>query len=336
MFDAIRAGKSFAFRVRPVPEHEQLLTVDAVRCCLDAGRRAIVVVPEADPLPATARELLDAFGDRVAVFVGGDKRERYRMWLEIRGGRYDVVVGTRPAVFAPIANLGLIWVSRESHALHREERSPYFHVRDVAARRAGIDGAVFVMSALCHSSEAAVMPAVDVEPVARAWPPVEVVRPGPEGRAPRLVTALKAARRAFLFEPLPGYGVARVCKACGHPAACAECGGALRMEQGRIGCVVCEAPGRCAECGGKERVEEWLRHLVDAPVRRGDRPQAGPGITVGGAESVKDIDPPGLDLVGILDVDLAARRPGMSAVEHALAVWMEAAGWARPEGRVIV
>jgi primosomal protein N' (replication factor Y) (superfamily II helicase) len=345
LFDAIRSRGRGTFRVRPIPEQEQTLAVDAVRCCLEAGRRAIVIVAEAEPLPATAARLVEAFGDRVGLFVGGGKRERYRAWLEIQGGRYDVVVGTRPAVFAPLRDLGLIWLSRESHALHREERSPYFHVRDVAAERAEIEGAVFVMSALCHSSEAAVMPATDVEPATRAWPPVEVVKPGPEGRAPRLVAALKGSSRAFLFEPLRGYGVARVCKACGRPAACAECGGALRVEEKRVRCVVCEAPGRCAECGstdfgiargGAERVEEWLGRLVHVPVRRGDHPEAGSGVTVGGAESVKEIDPPGLDLVGVLDADLAARRPGLSAMEHSLVVWMEAAGWARPNGRVIV
>jgi hypothetical protein len=51
---------------------------------------------------------------------------------------------------------------------------------------------------------------------------------------------------------------------------------------------------------------------------------------------VRDFGPLGLDLVGILDADLAARRPGLSALERSLTVWMEAAGWARPDGRVLV
>jgi primosomal protein N' (replication factor Y) len=344
LVQAIQNGRNETYRFRPIPELEQRSAVEAVHACLKSGRTAIVIVPEADPVPATARAVADAFGERVAMFVGGDKRDRYRRWLDIQYGRYDVVVGTRSAVFAPVAGLGLIWLSRESHALHREERSPYYHVRDVAHARAGIEGAVFVMSALCPSAEAHVLDAVDVVPAARSWPPVEVVRPGPEGRAPRLVAALKQARRAFLFEPLPGYGVARVCRACGEPAACARCGGVLRLEEGRVRCAVCEAEGRCASCGasdfgiargGAERVEEWAAALSAVPVRRSDRLRPG-GVTVGGAEAVKDVDPPGLDLVGILDADLAARRPGLSSMERSLAVWMEAAGWARPRGRVIV
>src|SRR5439155_12749622 len=143
----------------------------------------------------------------------------------------------------------------------------------------------------------------------------EVVRPGPEGRAPRLVAALRGARSAFLYQPLPGYGVARVCKACGEPAACAACGGVLRQESGAVRCAVCGADGSCANCGstqfgiargGVERVEEWAAGLAPGPVRR-IRPQGpfrppAPGeVTVGGPEAVKEYGPLGLDLVGILE-----------------------------------
>jgi primosomal protein N' len=117
----------------------------------------------------------------------------------------------------------------------------------------------------------------------------------------------------------------------------------LRLEAGAVTCTVCRAPGRCAACGsvdfgisgtGAERVAEWAARTASVPVRRA--PPRGPGIAVGGPEAVRDLGPLGLDLVGILDADLAARRPGLAALERSLAVWMEAAGWARPSGRVIV
>ncbi len=272
------------------------------------------------------------------------------MWLDIRLGKYACVIGTRPAVFAPLSNLGLIYVSRESHAQHREERSPRYHVRDVAVVRARMANAVCVMSAYLPSLEASAVEHVDVARSDRAWPPVEVVKPGPEGRAPRLVAALKSARRAFLFSPSPGYGVARVCRACGEPAACASCDGLLRKEEGSVRCTVCGAAGRCARCGaadfgivrgGAERVEEWAARVAGVPVHRIARDDAprSPGaaeVLVGGLEAVKDFGTVGLDLVGILDADLAARRPGLGARERSLASWMEAAAWARPTGRVIV
>jgi primosomal protein N' (replication factor Y) len=346
--EALRRGQG-TFLMRPAPEHEQAAAVEAVGEALAFGRAAIVLVPEAEPLPATARAVADAFGDTVLVFAGGDRRERYRQWLAASTGGYSCVVGTRPAVFAPLRRLGLIWLARESHQAHREERSPYYHVRDVALARARAAGAVCVMSALCPSAEAFVAGGREVRPARRSWPPVEVVAPGPEGRAPRLVSALRQSPRAFLYSPLPGYGVARVCRACGDPAACASCGGALRAEEGTVRCSVCEADGICVSCGartfgvakgGVERVAEWAAEVSPAPVRRagirGLLESGRPGVAVGGPEAVKELPPPSLDLVGLLDVDGAGRLPGLAAPERALAVWMEATGWARPKGRAIV
>jgi primosomal protein N' (replication factor Y) len=346
---AISSGEG-TFILRPAPGEDAAIAVACVAEALRASRRAIVVVPEVDPTPATVAALVGAFGDDVACFFGGSKRARYRTWLEIAAGRARVVVGTRAAVFAPMPELGLVYLAREQHSLHREERSPSYHARDIAVARARIEGAVAVLAASMPSLEAQTIADVTVEPAGRAWPPVEVVKPGPEGRAPRLVRALRDARRAFVYEPFRGYGVARVCRACGEPAACAACGGLLRAENDRVRCVVCEAPGQCARCGasdfglargGAERVEEWVRNLASVPVRRigtGDVPTP-PGedeIVVGGLDAVKDLGPVGADLVAILDADASLRRPGIGARDHALGVWAELVGWLGREGRAIV
>jgi len=349
LLDSLRAGTG-AFVVRPGPADEASVAVGCVGAAIAGGRTAVVIVPDADPIPATAAAIADAFGDDAVLFLGGDKRARYRTWLDISAGRFRVVVGTRPAVFAPLADLGLIYVHREGHAQHRDERSPSYHVRDVARMRADLEGAVSVLSAFCPSLEATVPDHVAVEPAGRPWAPVEVIKPGPEGRSPRLVRALRSASRAFLFEPVRGYGVARVCRSCGEPAACASCFGLLRLERGSIRCVVCEAPGRCASCGridfgvvrrGAERVEEWARGIASVPVSlvgRDDPPRAPHEreVLVGGVDALKDFGSPGLDLVGILNADTSLRRPGVNARERALVTWFEAAAWARPDGRVIV
>src|SRR5439155_23153871 len=108
------------------------------------------------PVPAIARAVLEAFGQRACAFMGGDRRGRYRAWLDVQGGRFDVVVATRPGVFAPLDRLGMIWVSREVHPGHREDRSPYSHVREVAQARARMHGAACVVASLAPSVETAV------------------------------------------------------------------------------------------------------------------------------------------------------------------------------------
>ena len=334
--------------VRAAPNDDPALVVEAVGAAMGAGRTAIVIVPEADPAAATTAALRDAYGDAVAVFLGGDRRERYRTWLEIRAGRFPIVVGTQPAVFAPLRDLGLVYVAREGHGQHREERSPHTQVRDLAAARARLTASTAVLSAYVPTLAAMGLSDLVVGPRARSWPPVEVVAPGPEGRAPRLVRAIRDARRTFLYEPLRGYGVARVCRSCGEAAACAACRGPLRQSRGAFVCAVCGASGRCAACGGNafgvarggvERVEEWAEGLRAAPMRAaaaGPLAPDEPGIVVGGLESLKDEPPMRADLVGILSADAVLRRAGIDARERALVAWAEAAARAAPSGRVIV
>jgi primosomal protein N' (replication factor Y) (superfamily II helicase) len=345
--------------LRPLPREEAEVCVAAVAACLTRGRRAIVLVPEADPLPATAAAVLEAFGPVALAFLGGDGRERYRTWLQIQDSRFDVVVGTRPAVFAPLSGLGLLWVSREVHPGHREERSPYFHSSEVAMARARIHGAACVLASLSPSAET--VAGVDGGSIRSARPSralertsaalVETTPPEGEDRSARLGALLKRVRSAALIVSRRGYGVARVCRSCGEPAACAFCRGPIVIEGGSAVCLVCRRPGECAVCGnrtfgvergGAEHIAEWAARISPLPVEQdsGEHPMPGRGrIVVGTAATVKDVGPLELDLVAILDPDRALSRAGRHAGEQALATWMEAAAWAAPRqagGRVLV
>ncbi len=350
------AEGSGAFAVRPLPDDEADVCLEAVWACLRGRRRAVVVVPEAEPLPATARAVADAAGDAAMLYIGGEPRERYRAWLDMLAGRFDVVVGTRSAVFAPLENLGLIWVHRDAHPGHREERAPRHHVREVALARAGIQGAVCVVAGLSTSTEtatlvergsmAAVRPSRAEERAAS--PLVETTPPEREDRSPRLARLLRDADGAFLLVSRLGYGVARSCRRCSEPARCARCVGPVVLREGRASCAVCRAAAVCPTCGserfavergGTERVEEWARHVTGLPVTRvesgGDALPPKPGrVIVGSAAAVKDFgSTQAVQLVAILDPDRARRREGLSAPDQALATWMEAARWAGPRGR---
>jgi primosomal protein N' (replication factor Y) (superfamily II helicase) len=352
---------SEAFLVRPLPNHEAGLCLEAVAACVRGGRDAIVIVPEAEPLPETARLVAETFGDAAVVLAGGDRRDRYRTWLDILGGRYRVVVGTRPAVFAPVPRLGLVWVNREAHPGHREGRSPYYHVREVALARARLQEAVCVLAAHCPSAEAVVLADSGDAVVIRqtraaeraAAPLVETVRPERDAVTPRLASAFRSAEGAFLLESRRGYGIARVCRACGSLARCAACGGSVAVRGGRPVCLVCGAAAPCAACGGlsfgvdragTESVREWASGLTGSPAHVAETAEQArapsPGsVVVGTAAAVKDFGASRVGLVAVLDADRALTRPGISAPEQTLATWMEAAIWAGPKGsggRVVI
>jgi primosomal protein N' (replication factor Y) len=360
LLSACRDG-SGAFLLRPLPDDEAAACVEAVAACLEGGRDAAVLVPEADPLPYTARAVVEAFGPAALLFVGGEPRDRYRAWLDVLAGRHRVVVGTRPAVFAPVRRLGLLWANREAHPGHREERAPYHHVREVALARARLDGAVCVLAAHAPSAEAVAAAHAGRAVVVRAprrrerdaAPLVEVVRPAEEDRSFRLAEVLKRATGAFLLVSRRGYGVARVCRSCGEPARCTACEGPVVVRGGQPRCALCGAQAACPACGGRsfgverggtERLQEWAGRATDLPVTRVDEgeeavPPALGRVVVGTAAAVKDFGPRHVDLVGVLDPDRARRRAGVFAAEQALATWMEAALWAGPRsggGRVVV
>jgi len=120
-----------------------------------AGRSVLMLVPEIALTPAVAAIFRDTFGDRVAIQHSGlSDGERHDQWMRIRRGDVDVVVGTRSAVFAPLANIGLIIVDEEHDGSYKQEESPRYNGRDVAIVRAQRAGALVVLGSATpsHSS----------------------------------------------------------------------------------------------------------------------------------------------------------------------------------------
>ena len=151
-----RAGSGPAV-LRPAPEDEVAATVEMVRACLAAGRRAIVMVPEAATRPGdVAAAIVEAFGDRVRALARRVEARRYRTWLEIAAGPYDVVVGTRPAVFAPVPDLGADRGVAGDRIPPTARTAPRTTTSGTSPWRAGASpGCAVVLCAICPSSEAA-------------------------------------------------------------------------------------------------------------------------------------------------------------------------------------
>ena len=105
---------------------------------------------------ARARDCLDTADDsplhgalsgRIAVVHSAlTDAERAAEWRRIRSGEHSVVIGSRSAVFAPVADLGIVVVDEEDAPAYKQDRVPRYHAVDVALdarralRRAGGDG----------------------------------------------------------------------------------------------------------------------------------------------------------------------------------------------------
>jgi len=109
--------------------------IQAMRRVLEAGRQAILLVPEIVLTTQLVGRLAARF-PRVAVNHSGlTEAARSLQWRRIAAGDKQVVIGTRSAVFAPCPKLGLICVDEEQETSFKNLQAPRFHVRDVAIMR---------------------------------------------------------------------------------------------------------------------------------------------------------------------------------------------------------
>jgi primosomal protein N' (replication factor Y) len=129
--------------------------LQALAAVIAHGQRGIVLVPEIALTPQAMARFAGRFPGRVAVLHSGlTHSERYDQWRRIRAGQVDVVVGSRSAVFAPLANLGLIVIDEEQEAAYKQEdRIPTYHARDVAIALGRLTGAPVVLGSATPSSE---------------------------------------------------------------------------------------------------------------------------------------------------------------------------------------
>jgi len=274
-----------------------------------SGRGALVVVPTAGEVAAVGAALssyLPAWRPGapgwVALTAEDGPAARYRAFLAVSRGEARVVVGTRAAAFAPVADLGLAICWDDAADLHAEPRAPYPHVRDVLGLRSDLEGCALLVGGFVRSVAAQrwveaglahplVAPRDEVRrsaPRVVALTSVELAREGPAAAArlpgPAWRTARDALARGPVLVQVPraGYLPTVACRTCREQARCATCAGPLSIA-GPGSAPVCRWCGRvstdwrCPHCqgtvlrsvrvGSDRTAEELGRAFPGVPVR---------------------------------------------------------------------
>jgi primosomal protein N' (replication factor Y) len=293
---------------------------EAVAVVVGTGRGALAVVPDqrdVDTLLAHTVRLIDA-SSVVALSAGLGPAERYRRWLAALRGDARLVIGTRSAVFAPVADLGLVIVWDDGDDTLAEPRTPYPHAREVAMLRAHQLRCAAVIGGYARTAEAHAL-------VRSGWAhDLVAARPTVRARAPRVIAlddsgyadardpaartarlpsiALRAARTALdagspvlVQVPRRGYVPALACSRCRTIARCRHCTGPLSIPDPDHAGAVCRWCGRadtmlkCARCGA-----DAVRAVVVGARRTAEElGRAFPGTTVvtsGGDSVVREVE----------------------------------------------
>lgn len=284
-----------------------LRLADAVR---QGGRGVLMLVPEIALTPQVAALFRARFGAAVAIQHSGlSDGERHDQWHRIRRGEVDVVIGTRSAVFAPLANPGLIIVDEEHDTSYKQDETPRYHGRDVAIMRGKFAAALVVIGSATPTLESYAnglagryslvtlkrrvldrpMAQVEVvnmrEEIAAAGTEVVLSRALSEA----IKTRLDDGQQSLILLNRRGFATSVLCRQCGASLECPNCSVTLTVHtQGRewrARCHYCNftrlVPKACEKCAapymerigfGTERVEAEVRAAFpSARVARVDR-----------------------------------------------------------------
>ena len=121
--------------------------LQALARCLESGRKAILLVPEISLTPQMVQRFRARFPGRVAVIHSRlSQAEHRRAWWGVHQGEFDVVIGSRSALFAPLKPLGLVVLDEEHEWTYKQQDpEPRYHARTVAMRMAQASKAVLVL-----------------------------------------------------------------------------------------------------------------------------------------------------------------------------------------------
>jgi primosomal protein N' (replication factor Y) len=273
---------------------------------LAAGRQVLLLVPEINLTPQLRDTVQQRFFRHGVILAHSalSEGERSRGWLEAAKGRVGVVLGTRLAVFAAFADLGLIVVDEEHDPAYKQQDGIRYSARDLALMRGKLHDIPVLLGSATPSLESLAkaergdyrLHTLDTRAVAGAAPPIiRLVDTRQatlsQGLAPALIGALakrlERGEQSLVYLNRRGYAPVLYCPACGWVAGCPRCD--ARRVFHRAGAVlVCHqcgysdpVPRHCPMCGnadlktvgrGTQRIEEGLTELFPgARVLRVDR-----------------------------------------------------------------
>ncbi len=271
--------------------------------CIEKGQQAMILVPEIALTPQLVGRFTDKFGHSVYVIHSSmTDPQRYQSWWQARAGNATVVLGTRSAIFTPMKNPGIIIVDEEHDLSYKQQRGFRYHARDLAIKRASLEGIPIVLGSatpsmesinnlssgryqrltLSHRIGAAKLPDIELVDLK--------VFPLYEGLSAPLLEAishtLKQQQQTILYINRRGFAPIAQCYVCAWQVSCNRCDAFLTFHKktNTFRCHHCgkiiQAQAHCQQCQrtlsysgtGTQRIEKMLiKQFPQARISRFDR-----------------------------------------------------------------
>lgn len=286
----------------------------AIKTTLALRRAALVLVPEIALTPQLMAAFEARFPGQMAVLHSAlSPGERLDQWCQVAQGSLPIVLGARSAIFAPLADIGLIIVDEEHEPSFKQDDTPYYNARDLAMVRGRMSGSTVILGSATPSLESfnnvAEGKFTCLRLPRRATPKplpdvllVDLRRAGfadndkvfSKPLAAAMEKNLADGHQTILFLNRKGFAAFLLCEACGAVPRCPHCDISLTLyrQASRLRCHYCQyarsIPDSCPTCStqgvlkqvgyGTERVADSLATFIPhARVARLDSTVSGGG-----------------------------------------------------------
>lgn len=285
--------------------------IELIRKELEAGRQVLYLLPEIALTTQIVNRLRRVFGKRVGVYNSRfNKDEQAEIWSAASGKgmhHYDILLGSRSAVFLPFQNLGLVLIDEEHESSYKQQApSPRYHGRDAAMYLAALHKAKVLLGTATPSLESRMnaaegkygfvslkeryagmeMPEIRLIDIKEAHRKKRMHTHFSEALMLAIENTLKESRQVILFQNRRGYSPRQECQSCGHVPYCPNCDISLTYHKhfNRLVCHYCgfgsKLEERCGQCGhvdlmmkgfGTEKIEDELKnYFPEAKIERMD------------------------------------------------------------------
>ncbi len=260
-----------------------LIYMHLINDVISDGKQAIMLLPEISLTPQLTDRFELSFPGRVCTIHSKlNKNERYEIWKRINNDEFDIIIGPRSAIFAPIDNLGLIIVDEEHDSSYKQDSpSPRYNARDLASVRGHFYNCPVVFGTATPSLETYYNAKIgkysyfqmDKRADSHQLPNIEIIdlanarkENGMNGSftftlIERIKSTLESGLKVILFQNRRGFSSLIQCQSCGHTPECKNCDISLTYHSYNDKLV-------CHYCGYTEKYSELCSDCNSSDVQK--------------------------------------------------------------------
>lgn len=312
----------------------------AISQTLKQNKQVVIIVPDLSNISIFRKYIKVPMA---ILHAGLSITERYLVWQKIRNGDVKIIIGSNSAIFAPANNLGLVIIDQEENETYKNDRSPRFHVVNVAEKLCSITKSHLILGTVAPRVETYYKAKNDdfiIKNISDTKKPdISITNMNSEksiissNLENAIDSALSNKQKILLVLNRKGEGTKFSCTDCGFVMLCPKCQLPLIPQTDATICFHCEKEfptlTKCPKCQsinlkavglGTKRLENiinkrWPKATTTRLELQSDDIKTNWDIAIATNFALK-LQLPNINLVCVIDADQSINLPDYKALEN--------------------